>query len=94
MLLTRPPLPRVAERAFDLHVLGTPPAFILSQDQTRHSLLRVHSVEYTLDVERSRQTLRLAVSLELTETASASISVFHSSIVKVPAQHDLHAAIS
>jgi hypothetical protein len=24
-------------RAFDLHVLGTPPAFILSQDQTRHS---------------------------------------------------------
>jgi len=32
--------------------------------------------------------------LELTETASASISVFHSSIVKVLAQHDLHAAIS
>ena len=25
-------------RAFDLHVLGTPPAFILSQDQTRHSV--------------------------------------------------------
>src|SRR5216684_7705966 len=24
------------ERTFDLHVLGTPPAFILSQDQTRH----------------------------------------------------------
>src|SRR5205823_4119824 len=28
---------RLRERAFDLHVLGTPPAFILSQDQTRHS---------------------------------------------------------
>jgi hypothetical protein len=26
-------------RAFDLHVLGTPPAFILSQDQTRHPIL-------------------------------------------------------
>src|SRR2546430_16829136 len=26
-------------RTCDLHVLGTPPAFILSQDQTRHSLL-------------------------------------------------------
>ena len=26
-------------RAFDLHVLGTPPAFILSQDQTRHSVV-------------------------------------------------------
>jgi hypothetical protein len=38
VLLTRPPLPRAPKstRAFDLHVLGTPPAFILSQDQTRH----------------------------------------------------------
>src|SRR5215469_9163665 len=25
-----------ARLAFDLHVLGTPPAFVLSQDQTRH----------------------------------------------------------
>ena len=34
MLLTRPPLhPKMP---FDLHVLGTPPAFILSQDQTLH----------------------------------------------------------
>ena len=36
-LLTRPPLD-VGEQAplvpFDLHVLGTPPAFVLSQDQT------------------------------------------------------------
>jgi hypothetical protein len=38
VLLTRPPLPLApkSERTFDLHVLGTPPAFILSQDQTRH----------------------------------------------------------
>ena len=35
-LLTRPPLTQRASssRPFDLHVLGTPPAFILSQDQT------------------------------------------------------------
>ena len=40
-LLTRPPLshPKIIRRisqgaSFDLHVLGTPPAFILSQDQT------------------------------------------------------------
>ena len=32
MLLTRLPL-RIAT-AFDLHVLGLPPAFVLSQDQT------------------------------------------------------------
>ncbi len=37
-LLTRPPLGRgslgFSAPPFDLHVLGTPPAFILSQDQT------------------------------------------------------------
>ena len=37
-LLTRPPLDRESlgfiPLPFDLHVLGTPPAFILSQDQT------------------------------------------------------------
>ena len=38
-LLTRPPLSHYSVRklpsaSFDLHVLGTPPAFILSQDQT------------------------------------------------------------
>ena len=38
-LLTRPPLSHSSFRgnqsaSFDLHVLGTPPAFILSQDQT------------------------------------------------------------
>ena len=39
MLLTRSPLyshPKVPY-SFDLHVLGTPPAFILSQDQTLRS---------------------------------------------------------
>ena len=36
VLLTRPPLfPGIATRkSLDLHVLGTPPAFTLSQDQT------------------------------------------------------------
>jgi hypothetical protein len=38
VLLTRPPLrPTPKDRPpCDLHVLGTPPAFVLSQDQTRH----------------------------------------------------------
>ncbi|PEG70239.1 hypothetical protein A3P04_07380 [Ligilactobacillus aviarius] len=42
VLLTRPPLEfltvsastRCKKFSFDLHVLGTPPAFVLSQDQT------------------------------------------------------------
>ena len=34
-LLSRPPLPNPKVGAYDLHALGTPPAFVLSQDQTR-----------------------------------------------------------
>ena len=36
MLLTRPPLGSFPKElsSLDLHVLGTPPAFVLSQDQT------------------------------------------------------------
>ena len=38
VLLTRSPLIRRASSPspFDLHVLSTPPAFVLSQDQTLH----------------------------------------------------------
>ena len=36
-LLSRPPLPPASWRASDLHALGTPPAFVLSQDQTRQT---------------------------------------------------------
>ena len=39
-LLTRSPLTSTPKdgRPFDLHVLGTPPAFVLSQDQTLKKL--------------------------------------------------------
>ena len=42
VLLTRSPLTHVTRRssAFDLHVLGPPPAFVLSQDQTLRRNLR------------------------------------------------------
>ena len=55
MLLTRPPLGTVPKdhTPSDLHVLGTPPAFVLSQDQTRHpihsrSLLQGHDLVQSL----------------------------------------------
>ena len=45
-LLTRSPLrfTRASSHIspFDLHVLGTPPAFVLSQDQTLHDSLIAH----------------------------------------------------
>jgi hypothetical protein len=47
-LLTRPPL--VPKDPFDLHVLGLPPAFILSQDQTLKLKAYLYAV---LDVEPS-----------------------------------------
>src|SRR6266851_63509 len=34
--VTQPSATRTRKYAFDLHVLGTPPAFTLSQDQTLH----------------------------------------------------------
>ena len=40
VLLTRLPLTWVAPGPLDLHVLGTPPAFVLSQDQTLQFLSR------------------------------------------------------
>ena len=50
MFLTRPPRQRPKAAPFDLHALGTPPALILSQDQTLHQCFtemkrRHHSVE-------------------------------------------------
>jgi hypothetical protein len=46
VLLTRLPLP--IARAFDLHVLGLPPAFVLSQDQTLK--LKVLILDFGLEV--------------------------------------------
>ena len=39
MFLSRAPL--IPKNAFDLHALGTPPAFVLSQDQTRRQVTAV-----------------------------------------------------
>ena len=46
MLLTR--LPLSIAGAFDLHVLGLPPAFVLSQDQTLK--LKVSILDFGLEV--------------------------------------------
>ena len=32
------------KEAFDLHVLGTPPAFVLSQDQTLYKMVLNHFI--------------------------------------------------
>ena len=56
MLLTRSPLihPASWASAFDLHVLSTPPAFVLSQDQTLRTKTK------TLKPRKTNQTQRSA----------------------------------
>ena len=53
VLRTRSPVALAGPR--DLHVLSTPPAFVLSQDQTLQEILTVSSPNATFErVQRSR----------------------------------------
>ena len=79
VLRTRSPLSLAAP--FDLHVLGTPPAFILSQDQTLHQLTLTR-------VSHRRTPASAGVSFFARAKARAPAAcawlVFsHSSVVKV-----------
>ena len=55
MLLTRAPLSTdiATHFSFDLHVLGTPPAFVLSQDQTLRRKFNL-ILFYITQVQRTR----------------------------------------
>jgi hypothetical protein len=68
-LLTRSPLSTIADTPFDLHGLGTPPAFILSQDQTLRII--VFTFRCLIQVFFSRWNF------------SWASSSYHSSVVKV-----------
>lgn len=53
VLLTRSPLIHPKASPFDLHVLSTPPAFVLSQDQTLRECLPV--IRFDTRVERNHR---------------------------------------
>ena len=74
VLLTRPPLSTQSKPgfAFDLHVLGTPPAFILSQDQTLRLCLASSSSALKADVKVACLVLALL------------LASCHYAVVKVP----------
>ena len=76
-LLTRSPLGVIANPSFDLHVLGTPPAFILSQDQT------LRSICFKLSTSRWFHPNYSLLSLFIGIDGSS----YHSSVVKVPCPH-------
>src|SRR5581483_2190811 len=78
--VTHPSATPLLLRAFDLHVLGTPPAFILSQDQTRHPCFyspaphTEETVRCMLSAIQSKTMLfAWLVRLKLTETASQQL---------------------
>jgi hypothetical protein len=48
---------------FDLHVLGLPPAFTLSQDQTLHLKLQNPKVQYLECRARSRHQLLACICM-------------------------------
>ena len=55
MLLTRSPLEHPLKGPpFDLHVLSTPPAFVLSQDQTLHEKHRNQTVSKQFSSQRTK----------------------------------------
>ena len=64
-LLTRAPLNEKASSLtpFDLHVLGTPPAFVLSQDQTLQFVLNI--VWYTYQLKNLLLAILIALILTI-----------------------------
>jgi hypothetical protein len=64
VLLTR--LPLGIATSFDLHVLGTPPALVLSQDQTLHKKLYGALIG-------SMEALLLPISVSSTKVSASSI---------------------
>ena len=56
-LLTRLPLSIAA--SFDLHVLGTPPALVLSQDQTLRQMVLLNFRRAILFAESKDPTIRI-----------------------------------
>jgi hypothetical protein len=63
VFLTRPPRDRPKAAPFDLHALGTPPALILSQDQTLHQNHCVRTRRPVLRRPGSVRVVPLLVSL-------------------------------
>ena len=45
--------------ALDLHVLGTPPAFVLSQDQTLHKSKSLYKIRFRIYLANFRQVKKL-----------------------------------
>ena len=72
VLLTRSPLGGIAASPFDLHVLGTPPAFILSQDQTLNESIYM-DISFEISIGPRITSLVLILNLESTFKCSLSI---------------------
>ena len=82
MLLTHSPLTHPRVDAFDLHVLSTPPAFILSQDQTlRRKVLQPPGRLSCFLLYCSRHVLRTGLAQSFASLRSSAFSVLSSAFL-------------
>ena len=81
-LLTRLPLSIAA--SFDLHVLGTPPAFVLSQDQTLRRMVLPDFRRATLSIDRLNdpQLQFLVCTLDRSRRKARTQVVYASSVIQ------------
>ena len=72
---------RIQRIPLDLHVLGTPPAFILSHDQTlRIFLYRGLSPRFVNVIDVGPSSADLPVTLQLLRSSHAALNIAHLSI--------------
>ncbi len=80
VLLTRSPLDHPASWAlsFDLHVLGTPPAFILSQDQTLRLIITLFVFRFYSCLNDTLRYWRvLSVCFSKNDSPSATVLIYN-----------------
>ena len=84
MLLTRPPLGIAT--SFDLHVLSTPPAFVLSQDQTLRKIISepFEGSLLTLIFLTRAWCVRLAIQLSRSWSDFELVKPFNPSLTNSP----------
>ena len=73
---------RIAPFALDLHVLGTPPAFVLSQDQT---LQYLNIEKFELDQSRTLASYNSCVCSELSFCSRRNVKKAHKELTAVSA---------
>ena len=85
--VTHPFATKVQAPSFDLHVLGTPPAFILSQDQTLHKFYFINRLINSSYCKTNFKSRYFNLSLFRFQRPNTSFVLVYNNIMKNPCQH-------